>query len=669
MADCVTSGTSPYVTCTGENQEYETPDITKTDLTSGSHTGIQLNTAVADPGPPVVREEEASLENEANITIEHKNTVTPTTSGNLIGINTSLAGEYEIENSGDITITSRGRGQAYGIAGNGAVEGLAIENTGTITVNRILADSDVKQITSATININDDGNNATTGNNITNVSALSIAAGIFAEEELEELSVDNESTGVIQADGRFAVAVYSRAGNFELENEGAIKHLDGAGEGIAIGVVADGGNLSKFTFENEGSVEGDMVMVGAHAQRWWLLANGFGTGTVSTGNVIGDVNRDNVLNINSQFGQLDTEIENEGTITGNMYYGNGAHVLSNEDEGKITGNIIVDQRALTITGRTCTIGGVDDELGKPNCWTSATTVGQSIQGNGGADGSTPNSASQVTVAAASGTTTFTLAIWGAKDFTFDNAGEMEGDLTVATAPATTIFGFSVPDSTVLIKPHIFGGGNDDEDDAVNPEAQAYIDGTLKIADGIVNGTGGTSSIERTTTIDPVIESLVRTGEWYTVSTGLFGNDVPDVDGTVLVSWEAEKNALGALVIGSTVADASTVEGLSRPGISTLNALMNTESDDEDLLALGGAVQNLKDEDDVRKAGEQLAPETNFATQEAAKTLAFLTGQYIDNRLTNVGAKASGGGYGAPSGLGMKEPRSEPARAHEPRRSR
>ena len=70
----------------------------------------------------------------------------------------------------------------------------------------------------------------------------------------------------------------------------------------------------------------------------------------------------------------------------------------------------------------------------------------------------------------------------------------------------------------------------------------------------------------------------------------------------------------------------------------------------------GAVLQLSDAEDVRKAGEQLAPETNFATQQAAWTLNFLTGSYIDNRLAGVGATAgngNGGGFGAPSGLGMQ----------------
>ena len=73
-------------------------------------------------------------------------------------------------------------------------------------------------------------------------------------------------------------------------------------------------------------------------------------------------------------------------------------------------------------------------------------------------------------------------------------------------------------------------------------------------------------------------------------------------------------------------------------------------------ALGGAVQMLSDEEDVRVAGEQLAPETNFATQQAAWTLNFLTGSYIDNRLNGVGATggAGGSGFAAASGLGMTQ---------------
>ena len=118
----------------------------------------------------------------------------------------------------------------------------------------------------------------------------------------------------------------------------------------------------------------------------------------------------------------------------------------------------------------------------------------------------------------------------------------------------------------------------------------------------MNGVGGTSSIARTTTIEPVIELLVHSGEWYTIATNLYGSDVPEVEESALVSWEAEKNSLDALAIGATVNDASTISGLSNPGIAALNGLMQGGNDTVN--ALGGALQNL-DAEDVRVAGEQL----------------------------------------------------------------
>ena len=59
-----------------------------------------------------------------------------------------------------------------------------------------------------------------------------------------------------------------------------------------------------------------------------------------------------------------------------------------------------------------------------------------------------------------------------------------------------------------------------------------------------------------------------------------------------------KNSLGALVIGATVNDASTIGGLSNPGIAALNGLMQGGNDTVN--ALGGALQNL-DAEDVRTA--------------------------------------------------------------------
>jgi outer membrane autotransporter protein len=639
MAACTAPNNAlpSIVTCTGDDNEYETPNISFSGTVA--KTGILLE--------PV--DESASLENEADISISY--TGAATGSAAIIGINTNASGEYEVENEGNISVSSSGRGAAYGIAGNGDVEALDITNEDTVIATRTLADSAINQITSAVINLTDNANTVsanpnTNGNNAT-TNSLGIAAAIFSEEELESFSVTNEDGAFIQADGKFAIGVYNRGVEFSLTNEGTIEHLDGSGNGIAIASVGDSGNTATVEIENEGTIIGDIVLVNGHAQRWWLLSNGDGRGTESTGIVIGGTDIDNRLNINSQFGQVNSEFTNEGDIAGNFFYSNGTHNLVNE--GTIVGDIDVDQRPMFIPGRTCTVGA-------DGCFEDPTTTGDTALGNPSAEEASENGSTLITTGAgAGGTTTYTYSLWGTKEFTLENAGTLQGDLTVHTAPATTIGGFDVPDSTVVIAPHIFGGGRGDEDDAVDPAAQAYIDGSLKVADGIVNGVGGTSSIARTTTIEPVIESLVHSGEWYTIATNLYGSDVPEVEESALVSWEAEKNSLDALVIGATVNDASTISGLSNPGIAAINGLMQGGNDTVN--ALGGALQNL-DAEDVRVAGEQLKPETNFATQQAAWTLNFLAGNYIDNRLASVGVttggSGGGGGFGAPSGLGMQQ---------------
>ena len=116
MAACTAPNNAlpSIVTCTGDDNEYETPNISFSGTVA--KTGILLE--------PV--DESASLENEADISISYTGAAT----GNMavIGINTDAAGEYEVENEGTISVSSSGRGGAYGIAGNGDVEALLIEN-------------------------------------------------------------------------------------------------------------------------------------------------------------------------------------------------------------------------------------------------------------------------------------------------------------------------------------------------------------------------------------------------------------------------------------------------------------------------------------------------------------------------------------------------------------
>ena len=174
MAACTAPNNAlpSIVTCTGEGNEYETPNISFSGTVA--KTGILLE--------PV--DESASLENEADISISYTGAAT----GNMavIGINTDAAGEYEVENEGTISVSSSGRGGAYGIAGNGDVEALLIENEGTIIATRTLVDADVNQITSAVVNLTNNANtvsaNPNTNGNNANTNSLGSAAAIFSEE-------------------------------------------------------------------------------------------------------------------------------------------------------------------------------------------------------------------------------------------------------------------------------------------------------------------------------------------------------------------------------------------------------------------------------------------------------------------------------------------------------
>lgn len=600
-AACVNNGAPPsFIECSGEGN---TNAVSVNSAVNVSASGILVS--------PV--DGAASLINNGAITLNQT-----LVSGNTIGINVNddgVFGDYDVVSNGTIVVSSTGRGQVYGIAGNGDVASLNLLLNAPITISR--------------------GTFALTAATPTSLTALggnlAVAAGVFSEEELESISITNEST--ITASGTLSAGIYNRAAEVEIVNNGTIRNTSGA---IAIASVADSGNLTTVEIENNGTVTGDVVLAGANALRWYALTKGLGTG----GNTL-----DNRLNINNQFGQLDSSIENDGTITGNFYYGNGTHSIVNEEDASIVGNIDVDQRKQTYTA-TCTLGAA-------GCFALGTTAGQVIQGLPAAEEPTDAQASQITAVSGLGVATYTQNLWGTKEFSFENAGEFIGNITVATAPAGTIGTLEVPDSTVTLSPHVFGGGGASADAATGADTIATFQGTLKVADGMINGAGGTTSIARTTTIAPIISGTVKDGEWYKVTDGLFGSEVPDVEGSALVQWEAEKNGAGALVIGAEVADAADLAGVSKPAAAAINALIDAGGEDEDLDALGAGVQSLATAQEVAKAGAQLAPETNFATQQAALSLNQATGQQIDTRLASAGASGATAGFGGHSGLGMK----------------
>lgn len=527
--------------------------------------------------------------------------------------------EFSVDNFGTISVSHAGRGLVAGIYAQGDVEEFTVNNYGAISVTR--GPQTVVSVSAAgavTVKPNNDS---------TLQGTLGIAAGIYNNEEEVETEIVN-NYGTIKATGQLTAGIYSRANSLLIENYGTIEAVPGVGiVNAAIAtydgrIQADGPEgvtpattrvvtYGKTFLDNYGTINGDIQVI-EQANLSFM------------GALLGGID----LSLAAQTNRRDSEILNANIINGNVYLGAGNHVLTNTQDGEITGNIVVDQRRA-ITPPT------------PTALPFAISVASRPEGEGGDDDDDDDPLADTY----SSYVEFVAAIPD-HHFEFDNAGVVDGNVTVFTNLAGTA-------STIELRPHITGDGAGSSADAPSTES-GYITGTLAIGEGTWAGGVTTSKIDATT-MTPVIDSVVRSGEWFLVAQTLYGSELPTiVEDSFLVDWTAAKNSSNSLVIGSTVADASIVEGLSNPGIAALNSLL--QGGDDEVNALGGAVESLTDEDDVRKVGEQLAPETNFATQQAALTLNFITGSYIDNRLVGVGATSGGSGaqFAAASGLGMTQ---------------
>ncbi|MFN7277092.1 MAG: hypothetical protein ACK5VP_04805 [Betaproteobacteria bacterium] len=191
---------------------------------------------------------------------------------------------------------------------------------------------------------------------------------------------------------------------------------------MAIGSVSDSGEIRALTLTNSGTIRGDILAVNGNAYRWYALSN-FAT-------------LHDRLAINSQWGQLDSTIDNSGIILGNLYFSNGTHVLTNRTGATLTGNLDIDQRDTTCAG--CSTGS-------PGANTVQTSTG------------------------------FTVV--GTKDFSFENAGAFTGDITIRLASSTALGGTPVT-SSVSLAPTLTGAGGASLD-APSTNA-AGLGGTLSI---------------------------------------------------------------------------------------------------------------------------------------------------------------------------------------------
>ncbi len=231
------------------------------------------------------------------------------------------------------------------------------------------------------------------------------------------------------------------------------------------------------------------------------------------------------------------------------------------------------------------------------------------------------------------------AIVGTKQFTFENAGDFDGDLVIHTASSSA--SGSLVESSITLIPTITSSGAGSS--LLNPSGNiAGMGNTLNI---ITTAGGDESNI----TLAPKVASgvVMRSGEFFTVANTyqINGSTVsagattlPEVSSAnSLINWTAEVNANGSLVLESSTST-SGITGISQGARSALNNLLTFDS------TLGSQVQNLEGDAAVQKAAEQLKPEANNAGYQAvisATDKVFgLIGQHLENlNIAQLGGKS------------------------------
>lgn len=749
--------------------------------------GVAYNNVIKNSG--TISASIGASEINANKTGSSPTQTSISNTSNVRAINTSVAGTYLVQNDtgGKILATHAGIGLVQAVFEGGQVLSMQIDNAGTIAIERQAPLS----LTSASAT----GNPTGTSSALPGFSAQTIGNSwtIATEEEAEEIKINNAAGGVIRSTGDYTGSFYSRVEEASIVNRGTIEHLSSAGDyskGFAIGQVSNAGGVRELEVENYGTIHGDILSVNGNATRWHLLST---EGVVSTSGGVTTANLaaglDDRLTINSHTGQANSEIENKssGTIIGNFWYSNGKHEL--ENEGTITGNIDVDQRD-TVYANGANVGSslvalagsdedIDDTTGKPKAsnntaqGTNYTIRGDksfSFENEGKFTGnlSIRNATSSI-ANAAYGTETINKTV--SSDNSIENSGTFDGNVTIAdvagakneislkgdgfgrkadgsvgsngliqatNGTANNILNLdgqgtlrnSVLNFTtlnLLAGSPVSGGDDEDEDDDdgenANSGANAWtlaagkafqfqnvniLGGTLNVrgnlfgntniaADGILTGRGtitgdvanhgtvdvdddtlhvtgnavfhagsklatviaddengqlavtGSTSFNEGSEVEARIDGArVRNGDTFKiVATGGGVVGLPEVeDSSALLRWTPIVDGSDLYITADI--DSANISGLSRPATAAINGLLASDNE------LGNDVLMIESDAGVRKAGAQLAPETNFAKQQLAVTLNQVFGQHIDARLASVGATGSNGNFAQPYGLGMKQ---------------
>lgn len=432
----------------------------------------------------------------------------------VIGVATELHGHNIVENHGLINARHAGIGKVWAVAASGKSDTFTLENYGTISAART-------QPLTLTTNTAASLKGTVAGTEKLKIAStiygearnIAYAAGIFSEEELMDVTINNHKGGTIEASGDLVAAVYQRSNILTITNDGTISYSKGAGSvGGGVAIVS---YEAPFNEVEDGYLQ---IIIGK-------------TYLKNTGKIIGDVRMVDVNGLSEMASQVagydqaymkvagrrDSIIDNSGSMQ-NLVLGTGNHKLINS--GTIAGNVNVDQKFIYkyaatnatnnypvgtfAAGQVATVCLAPDVPLKgclPSKWFIAGDEEHSYH-----------------------TEAEFLATNPDKTFVLENSGTITGDVNIAT----------VPGSHITLSPVIAG--------EISDKNISAIQGILKIADA-----SGTSTANSTVVVKPIVinPALIKTGQSYTVAKQFFGEALPKVENSENVSWTAKKvsNAL------------------------------------------------------------------------------------------------------------------------------
>ncbi|WP_315811800.1 autotransporter domain-containing protein [Bradyrhizobium sp. SZCCHNR2028] len=674
-AECTTPGVT--VTCSGTISTaitvYDAAAATATP-SSGSNSYTPANPAFPvtgyNPNPPTTI---VTLDSTAvrNLTT---NTQAGLADRGMIAANFSNAEDpavnnVVINNAGWLSLTTSqlSAGRLHVIVADSQVNRFTVNNTGTLaaTQNFFGAFDPTKLSVSV-------GATATGRYNGTN---LAIISALYSDDNTNSFVVNNRAGGTISATGNYAAAYYGRA-DTTITNSGTIANTSwtaasrfydghwaiGAFAGAEFDTIPGsnpdsplykfdaGGNVTvtetkALTLTNTagGVIKGDILALDTNP-----LTTAAGLAAGSTLPLTGS---------GSNSGPRDSVISNAGLIQGNLYLGSGEHDIANS--GTISGSISVDQSASRGSFAKAIAGTVAGTY-------SSSGSGTDVNGN-----ACPTAGANTTDPLCAASTTQAATFFGARTFNLVNTGALGGDIIINDQDGAT--------NTILLKGTGFSGNvvaqsglgsNSLTLDGVTSLASIVNFGMLdlmksqvtmsggagvQLVDGAVLrttifGSGGTAAAPSTKignitgavtfagagTVAPTLQGIVRNGDFYRVATAVSATPLGVDFSSALVGFTADTST-GALLLNASVRSPATIAGISPSSLAALNGLLGYNGSNAQLQALGGAVQSLSTDREVRGAGDQLRPLVNGAQVQVPLSTASLFQNQIDNRLTAAAA--------------------------------